>query len=54
MSYSERAFSGPDFWGRKFNAEPVAHCAARDEWLRFVRISERCRLARRASSRRST
>lgn len=48
MSYAERAFSGPDYRGRKFNAEPVAHCAARDEWLRLSVIERRRRLARRA------
>lgn len=46
--YSERAYAGPDFWGRKFNAEPVAHCAARDEWLRLSVIERRRRLAWRA------
>lgn len=48
MSYSERAYSGPDMVGRTYPAEPVAHCAARDEWLRLVRISDRARLRRYA------
>lgn len=48
MSYSERAYSGPDMAGRPYPAEPVAHCAARDEWLRLVRISDRARLRRDA------
>lgn len=49
MSYSERAYAGPDIWGRKFNAEPVSHCAARDENLH---IERRYREARAAYDRR--
>lgn len=43
MSYSERAY---------FDEEPVAHCAARDEWLRIERL-RRVAIERAQRSRRS-
>ena len=41
MSYSERAFAGPDASGRTYPAEPVAHCAAKAEHERLERLSPR-------------
>lgn len=43
MTYAERAFRGPDAWGRTFRAEPVAHCAARDEHRRIHQLLDRTR-----------
>lgn len=34
-SYSERAFAGPDYWGRTFQAEPCQHVA---EWIERQRL----------------
>lgn len=50
MSYSERAFAGPDWQGRTFPAEPVAHCAALDDHKRLARIRA---ATRQAEERRS-
>ena len=41
MSYSERAYAGPDASGRTYPAEPVAHCAAKAEHERLERLSPR-------------
>ena len=48
MSYAERAYAGPDIRGSRFTAEPVAHCAARDEAERLARLRRQaCEAARR-------
>lgn len=48
MSYSDRSYAGPDITGRTFEAEPVQHCAARDEHARLKGIDDRLRRYRRA------
>lgn len=52
-SYGERAFSGPDAWGRTFKAEPCQHCAAWEERKRLALIEARNRAAWRTIERRT-
>lgn len=53
MAYSERAYSGPDAWGRTYPAEPCAHVAAWEERNRLAAIDKRARLALRSLERRT-
>lgn len=53
MSYAERAWAGPDFWGRTFKADHCAHVATRDETLRRKDIDRRNREALRGHTRRA-
>lgn len=45
MSYSERAYAGPDMWGNTYVPDHCHHCAARDDFLRLERIRKDARAA---------
>jgi hypothetical protein len=53
MSYAERAFAGPDYWGRTFIADHCAHCATRDEHHRRKQIDAANRQVLRSLERRA-
>lgn len=46
MSYSERAYAGPDWTGRTFPAEPCHHMAAREDHHRLQRAQAQLRTSR--------
>lgn len=49
--YAERAYQGPDMFGRTFVADHCQHCARRDEFFREQRLEKARRDALRAHGR---